>query len=130
MILNADKVNLNKWMGTAATTADTSTAEASKPFEVPKNIQFTLNTSADQVIYDNVTYNNIKGTLDIGNETITLKDLNMQALDGTIQLNGSYSTKDNKLKPAINLAYQLNQLDVAKTFKAFNTVKYLMPIGE
>src|SRR5690606_28300278 len=80
--------------------------------------------------YDKVAYNNVKGQLNIANETVTLQNLSMQALDGTIGLNGSYSTRDSKLKPAISFAYNLQNLNVEKTFKAFNTVKLLMPIGE
>ncbi|MFT4023423.1 MAG: AsmA-like C-terminal region-containing protein, partial [Flavihumibacter sp.] len=54
----------------------------------------------------------------------------MEALGGSIGLNGSYSTKESKLKPDISFQYQLNNLDVEQTFKAFNTVKALMPVGQ
>lgn len=126
--LTADKVDLNKWMGTAS--EEEPTAGSSQPFAVPSNIRFGVNANVDQVVYDKVNYNKVKGQLNIANETVTLQNLSMQALDGTIGLNGSYSTRDNKLKPAISFSYNLQNLDVAKTFQAFNTVKYLMPIGE
>jgi hypothetical protein len=127
--MQADKLDLNKWMGTSTEAAPEATA-SSQPFAVPDNIRFTVNAAVDQVNYDKVAYNNVKGQVSIANETVNLQNLSMQALDGTIGLNGSYSTRDNKLKPAISFAYQLQNLDVAKTFKAFNTVKYIMPIGE
>ncbi|MBU7576803.1 MAG: hypothetical protein KAF40_01980 [Flavihumibacter sp.] len=115
-------------MGTAS--EEEPTAGSSQPFAVPSNIRFGVNANVDQVVYDKVNYNNVKGQLNIANETVTLQNLSMQALDGTIGLNGSYSTRNNKLKPAISFSYNLQNLDVAKTFQAFNTVKYLMPIGE
>jgi hypothetical protein len=127
--INADKINLNKWMGTASTD-EPSVNASSTPFAVPANIRFTLKSQANQVVYDKVTYNNVRGTVVLANETVSLQNLNMEALDGTIGLNGSYSTKESKLKPAISLTYQLNNLDVEQTFKAFNTAKYLMPAGE
>lgn len=127
--MQADKLDLNKWMGTSTEAAPEATA-SSQPFAVPDNIRFTVNAAVDQVNYDKVAYNNVNGQVSIANETVNLQNLSMQALDGTIGLNGSYSTRDNKLKPAISFAYQLQNLDVAKTFKAFNTVKYIMPIGE
>lgn len=126
--MQADKVDLNKWMGTS--TEAVPEEGSSQPFAVPDNIKFNIDANVDQVMYDKVAYNNVKGKLAIANETVTLQNLSMQALDGTIGLNGSYSTRDNKLKPALNFAYQLQNLDVAKTFQAFNTVKYLMPIGQ
>ncbi|AXY74923.1 hypothetical protein D3H65_13400 [Paraflavitalea soli] len=129
--VSADKVDLNKLMGATSDAPDTATAAATTaPFAVPKNIQLTLNTKVDQVKYDKVDYNNINGTLVLKDETVALKDVKMNALDGTIGLNGSYSTKVSKTKPDITLAYDVQNLDVQKTFNAFNTVQKLMPIGK
>jgi len=129
--VSADKVDLNKLMGATSDAPDTATAAASTaPFAVPKNINLTLNTMVDQVKYDKVDYNNINGTLVLKDETVALKDVKMNALDGSIGLNGSYSTKVSKSKPDITLAYDVQNLDVQKTFNAFNTVQKLMPIGK
>lgn len=131
--VTADKVDLNKFMGTATTTPaakDTAAATTGDPFAVPKNMDLTLNTKVGNLKYDKVDYNNINGTLQLQNETVALKNVQMEALDGTIGLNGSYSTRENKKKPAISLAYDVQNLDVQKTFLAFNTVQKLMPIGK
>lgn len=123
----ADKVNLNKWMGASKAGTDTAT---SKPFEVPANLGLALNFSAGQVRYDKVNYDQVKGNLLIKDQTVALQQLTMQALGGAIGLTGSYSTKVSKTNPDIHFSYDLKNLDVAQTFKAYNTVKYLMPIGE
>lgn len=138
--VSADKVDLNKLMGTtsatpaAPATKDTAAAAgnapASEPFAVPKNINLTLNAKAGSVKYDKVDYNNVSGTLQVKDETVGLKDVKMQALDGTIALGGSYSTKASKKKPDIALSYDLQNLDIQKTFMAFNTVQKLMPVGQ
>mgnify|MGYP001278393681 FL=1 len=137
--VTAGTVDLNKLMGTstdaaATTTATDTTAAAattsSAPFAVPANIAFVLNAKADNVIYDKVEYKNVRGVLELKNETVTLKDVKMEALGGNIAVNGSYSTRENKQKPAIALGYDLQNLDVQKTFYAFNTVQKLMPIGQ
>jgi hypothetical protein len=141
--VSADKVDLNKLMGTtSATTGSTpapatkdtvavsGNAPASEPFAVPKNINLTLNAKAGSVKYDKVDYNNITGTLQVKDETVGLKDVKMQALDGTIALGGSYSTKVSKKKPDIALTYDVQNLDIQKTFMAFNTVQKLMPVGQ
>jgi hypothetical protein len=129
MVVNADKVNLNQWMG-QPTINDTAGKAASLPFAVPANIHFNLNASADEVQYDKVVYKQVKGLVVLNDQTVTLQNLTMQALGGSIGLNGAYSTKISKTKPAINLSYSLKNLDVEQTFKAFNTVKFLMPVGE
>jgi len=139
--VSADKVDLNKLMGTSSTPASTTpakpagkdsaaTAAASEPFAVPKNINMTLNVKANNVKYDKVDYNNVAGTLLLKDETVTLKDVKMQALDGNIALGGSYSTKASKKKPDISLTYDVQNLDIQKTFFAFNTVQKLMPVGQ
>jgi hypothetical protein len=138
--VSADKVDLNKLMGTTTATpaapaakdtaATKATPAASEPFAVPKNINLTLNAKAGSVHYDKVDYNNISGTLGIKDETVSMKDVKMQALDGNIALGGSYSTKVSKKKPDISLTYDVQGLDIQKTFLAYNTVQKLMPIGQ
>lgn len=130
--ISADKVDLNKLMGATSDAPDTATAATSTtaPFAVPKNIQLTLNTKVDNVKYDKVDYSNINGGLQLKDETVALKDVKMNALGGSIAVNGSYSTKLSKTKPDISLAYDVQNLDVQKTFMAFNTVQKLMPIGK
>lgn len=129
--VSADKVNLNDLMGTSATTAaDTAAAASSPPFEVPKNVAFTLNANVDKLIYDKVEYDNLKGTVAIKDQTVSLKDVAMKALGGNLSLSGYYSTKANKKTPDISLSYDIKDLDAEKTFNAFNTVRLLMPIGK
>jgi hypothetical protein len=133
-----DKMNLNDWMGTepapagtpAATEATTASSVTSDPFLVPGNLNITLNAKAGNVKYDKVDYNNIVGTLLLANETVTLRDVKTDALDGTIAFNGSYSTRTNKKDPAITMSYDVQNVDVQKAFMAYNTVQKLMPIGQ
>ncbi len=127
--LNAGFVDLNKLMGTGASSTP-ETAAASKPFAVPGNINFVLNTKAEKVLYDKVEYNNVNGTLQVKDQTVFLKNVRTEALDGTIAMDGYYSTKVDKNKPDILLNYSVKGLDIQKTFLAFNTVEKLMPIGK
>ncbi len=133
--VSADKMNLYDWMGTTtntatATTTSTTTAGSGKPFLVPENVNFTINANADQVKYGKVDYNNISGTLLMNDEKLNLQNIKTEALDGTIVINGSYSTKINKTKPDISLSYDIKNMDVQKAFYAFNTAQSLMPIGK
>ncbi|MFT3747002.1 MAG: AsmA-like C-terminal region-containing protein [Agriterribacter sp.] len=128
--VKADKLNLNDFMGTEPATADSTKAGISEPFVVPKNIAFTLNAAVDKLTYDKVDYNNLKGTVAIKDQTVSLKDVQMDALDGKIAVSGSYSTKASIKNPAIALTYDVSNLSAEKTFSAFNTIRMLMPIGK
>src|SRR6185436_823497 len=111
-------------------TTSTSSASSSGPFAVPANINLTVNAKADNVKYDKVDYKNINGTLLLADETVKLQNVKTDALDGTMNFNGSYSTKVSKQDPAISINYDVKDLDVQKTFYAFNTIQKLMPIGQ
>ncbi|MBS1974139.1 MAG: hypothetical protein JST13_07285 [Bacteroidetes bacterium] len=129
--IKADKVDLDKWMGTMpADTATGSSKAPSPPFAVPANLDLILNAGVDKVHYDKVDLQNLSGTLAIKDETVTLEHVKSNALDGAIEINGSYCTRTSKTKPDISLAYNVQKLDVQKTFFAFNTVQKLMPIGK
>lgn len=135
--VHADRINLNDFMGSASTaTTDTSsnsntnTAANQAPFAVPKNIAFTLNAGVDKLVYDKTEYNNLKGTVAVKDETVTMKDIQMDALDGKIGLSGLYSTRKDKKTPDIALSYDVSGLSAEKTFYAFNTVQKLMPVGK
>lgn len=125
--VHVDQLNLNDFMGTDTATSNNSTAE---PFVVPENVSFTLNAGIDKLTYDKTNYENVKGTVIIKDQTVDFRNLQMNALDGTIGLNGMYSTKANKKQPDISLAYDVKNLNAEKTFYAFNTVQQLMPIGK
>ena len=126
--VNADKINLNDWMGVDEDTATAS--PATSPFKVPGNLDVVLNTKVDNVKYDKVDISNLTGSLKIEDEGVKLNNIHGNALDGEISINGSYSTKENKLKPAIFMSYNVDKVDIQKTFYAFNTVQKLMPIGK
>ena len=133
LAVNADKINLNDWIGVAAdtTTAKTTTAgSSSKPFVVPANLDIALDTKIGNLKYDKVDIQNLSGSLQIADEAVKLKSVQGNALDGTIKINGSYSTKESKTKPTIAMSYDVSQVDIQKTFYAFNTAQKLMPIGK
>jgi len=136
LTINADKVNLNDWMGVPVETtvnANTTKIEKSstdKAFVVPANLDIALNTKIDNLKYDQVDIQNLSGSIQIKDEAIKVNNVNGNALDGTIKINGSYSTKESKAKPAIAMSYDVAQVDIQKTFYAFNTAQKLMPIGK
>lgn len=130
MVVNADKINLNDWMGTSTDAADSKNSEASQPFIVPGNLNINLTTKVGNLYYDKFDLSNLSGNLSISNETVVLKDVAGNALDGNMKINGSYSTLESKKKPAISLQYDVGGIDIQKAFYAFNTVQKLMPIGK
>ncbi|MDP4283673.1 MAG: AsmA-like C-terminal region-containing protein [Bacteroidota bacterium] len=128
LTLNADKINLDDWMGVETDT--TSPSPASAPFVVPANLDVVLNTKVDQLHYDKIDISNLTGSLKVEDQAVKLTNVHGNALDGDITINGTYSTKENKAKPTIAMSYAVDKADIQKTFYAFNSVQKLMPVGK
>src|SRR5690606_5103067 len=127
LTVNADKINLNDWMGVSE---DTTATDGSAPFVVPKNLDIVIHAKADKVNYDKIEIDNLGGSLSVRNEEVRLNDIHGNALDGSITINGTYSTRESKTNPAILMSYSVDKVDIQKTFYAFNTVQKLMPVGK
>jgi len=127
--LKAGEIDLNELMGVSADTT-TKNTPASAPFIVPANLNIVVNALADKVKYNNLIIQNLSGGLQIADETVKMNNIKGNALDGQIAVSGYYSTKENKKKPAISMAYDVKSVDIQKTFLAFNTFQKIMPIGE
>jgi hypothetical protein len=81
-------------------------------------------------LYDKLDISNLYGAVLIKDQAVKLSNVNGNAMDGKIKINGSYSTKENKVKPVIAMSYDVQEVDIQKTFYAFNTSQKLMPIGK
>lgn len=127
--LSAGHVDLNRWMGTPTKPAG-GTTTSSEPFVVPAGLDIILNAKAASVHYDKLDISDLSGVLHISDETVKLENVKGKALDGTIEVGGYYSTKASHSKPDISLSYDVKNVDIKKTFYAFNTIQKLMPVGK
>jgi len=128
--------DVNEWMSDDETTTATSTVTDSSTsdeelsvVEVPKNINFTLNSGIGKLHYDDLDIEDFIGVLIIRGGEIIMQQLSMKALEGSIAMNGKYSTKDMS-KPSISYEMNLTNIDLPKTYQAFKTVQKLAPILE
>lgn len=96
--------------------------------EIPENIDFTLSSRFDRVIYGNLNITNVNGVIKISDQTLRMQDLSMNMLNGMLVMNGSYNTREPE-SPAIDLGLDIRQFDIQSAFNAFNTFAILAPIG-
>lgn len=131
--LIADKIDVNKFMGTTSAsvtpTATTAAAPAAstEPFLVPGNLDIELHTTVGTLLYDNITLTNVAADLVIRNQVVNLQNLSGKGLDGAFKMNGFYSTKTDKKTPDIQFDYNVTGVDIQKTYNSFATVQKLMP---
>ena len=129
---SSNLLNINELMGEGeevSTDAPATDSTSLEVFEIPANIDFTLNANYKKLIYDNMDITNMVGGLVLRDQTIGFKDVSMNLLGGTIQMGGSYNSQNIK-KPSIDFNLALQQFGMQETFKTFVTMQKVAPIAQ
>ncbi|MFH1120913.1 MAG: AsmA-like C-terminal region-containing protein [Bacteroidota bacterium] len=128
MQLNSAYFNVNDFMTEPAGTSGAADTAAMGIVEIPAGIDFVMDASFGQVVYDNMDLKNVKGKLRVKDQQMTLDNLNMNTLEGSIGVNGTYSTLIAG-KPVVDFRLDIRDVDVQKAFKTFNTLQKIAPIA-
>jgi len=128
--LKADEINLAEWLTSVKDTSKMqATASAPAALKVPANINFIIKAEVNNFHQGNLDMHNLSGTMIVSDETLHFKQVKADALDGTMVIDGTYSTKEGRENPIIAMTYDVNDVDMQKTFLAFNTLQKIMPVG-
>lgn len=128
----ANKIDLGDFMGDEGPESEETIVEEEGEMtviEIPKNIDFFLSTQIKELLYDNIEIKNVEGGLQLKDGIASMKNLNMQMLEGKLKMNGNYSTQDIE-KPAFDLDLEAQNFDVKQCFDAFNTIQKIAPIAK
>ncbi len=133
--LKSSLLDINELMSSS----DTSKAKATTPVDtakmsvvaVPSNLDVNLNANIEKMLYDNLTISKVSGDVGIKDSKMSLNNLKLtiDELEGTMKLNGVYNTQNLK-KPLVDFDIDIANFDIPKTFKTFNSVQKLAPIGK
>ena len=137
--VNSNRFNVNEWMvdnvsekptagAVAATKAPTSATKADGVLQIPKYFDLTLNSHVNQLVYDNLKLDDVKGQVVVNNETVKLNNLDFNTLGGAFTTTGSYSSRDLS-HPKFDLGLNIKNLNFQNAFQAFNSVKTLIPLA-
>ena len=132
--LTSSLIDLNQLMGSTSTDTAVATpapvdTAAMAVIEVPKNIDFVLNSTIGRILYDKLDIANVAGGIIVRNARVSMENLKMSLLDGSMVMSGYYDTKNTK-KPSINFDLNISNFDIQKSFDAFNTVQKMAPISK
>lgn len=135
---SSNNIDLDQIMGVSTSTStasSTSTAEPApadpnaEPILIPENVDFTLNTNIQKLRYNGIDVNNITGNVNMKEEVASLNGLTMNTMGGTVGLRGSYDSKNHN-KPAIDLGYNLKEIDIQEITSHFLTIEKLAPVAK
>ena len=96
---------------------------------VPPKVDFDLDATVAELIYDKLTMRNARGRLRVKDQRVTLEDFRMNTLGGEIGLTGFYETT-NVAKPTFDVGLKMTKVDIPSAFAAFTTVQMLAPVAK
>jgi hypothetical protein len=124
----SNSFDVNEWMSEEETPAIEDTA-ALEPVEIPKNIDFVLNSKIDKVIYDNMTMENLTGNIIMRDGMVKLDQVTFNTLGGTMGLNGTYDAADIR-KPKFDFAMSIKNMNIKSAYETFNSIQTLAPVAK
>jgi hypothetical protein len=97
--------------------------------EIPANIDFTLTSSINKLLYTNMEITNFKGMVKVAEQKLNFNNVSLNTLGSSMKLDGFYETTNPK-KPNVDMKFGIQNLDIQKAFATFNTIKKIAPIAE
>ncbi len=121
--------NLNQFMDEEPAPETTDEPMELSVIEVPENIDFALQSRFERIVFGDLEITNASGAIRVADQTVSMNNLRMNLLGGSMTLNGSYATH-NVTQPVIDFDMNISRFDIANTFNTFNTFAAIAPIGE
>ncbi|MDZ4668334.1 MAG: AsmA-like C-terminal region-containing protein [bacterium] len=125
-VFNANEYLTKEPAAGSEVVADTSLMTV---FEVPANIDFTLNSKIGKLLYTNMEITRFVGNIRVVNQQLIFQNMSLSTLGSDITMKGFYETKNVK-KPTVDIDFGITNLNIQEAFKTFNTVKKLAPAAE
>jgi len=111
---------------------DTTTVEdptSLTVMQIPGNIDFDIDALIDEFSYNKIKAQNVKGHIIVRDGILSMREVEMNILNGTISMNADYDTRDN-LKPVMKADFDMQNIAVKDAFNTFNTVQKMTPAAK
>ncbi len=122
-------MNVDDLMSSGEESVEQVDTSAMAIVELPHNLDFTLNSTFNKIIFGTINIDNAKGVLVLSNSKLTFKNISLTTMGGTMLLNGFYTTEDIA-NPNVDVALKIKNVLFTEIFKQVETVKKLAPIFE
>jgi len=124
--VNSKYIDLNQLMPKSASNDPLA---AGKPFEVPDNINFTIQSSVNKALYEKMNITGIAGKMFIKEQKVILDGLNMNMLSGKVLVSGAYSTPKNAV-PDFDFKMDIKDFDLPTAYQSLSTIRHFLPIAK
>ena len=126
--LTSDSFNANEFITEGEESVSTGDAVPMSVIEIPANLDLRLVSSMKLIQFDKMKIENVKGLIVVKNAKAQLTNLSMNMLEGSMNMNGSYGTKDIK-NPSINFGLNVKDFDINSAYTSLNMIKEMIPVA-
>ncbi|MEA3478467.1 MAG: AsmA-like C-terminal region-containing protein, partial [Bacteroidota bacterium] len=129
---NSEYFNVSNFMAEEETGTGSTASEAPgdlSAIKVPEKIDFKLSSSFTKLLYDNILLKNVKGTILVKDETVFLDKLHADLYEGTLEINGTYTTLDRD-NPLVDVDLSLKEISITDAYASFDIMEKLAPVAE
>ncbi|MBN2862040.1 MAG: AsmA family protein [Bacteroidales bacterium] len=96
---------------------------------IPDNIDFDFNALINDLKYDKISANDLKGHIIVRDGVLSIRETGMNILGGIVAMNADYDTRDT-LKPVLRTDFDIKSFGVKDAFNTFNTIQKLAPAAQ
>jgi cell division septum initiation protein DivIVA len=114
--------------GEELTASETEESSDLTAVDIPANIDFQMTSTFGKLIYDSIEMTNVKGDIIIKDQRIQMDNLYAELLDGSMDINGYYDSKDIE-KPAVKMGLAIKDFDIQKAYSTFGMIKKYAPLA-
>lgn len=127
--LQSNHLNLDDFMTTDTTAVATTDTTSMGIIRIPDNIDFQMQANMKEVLFDGMKFANLKGQLIVKNQQVNMKNLALNTMGGSVNVNGAYATPD-KAPASLNAGFAMKDITFADAYRELDMVKQLAPIFE
>lgn len=131
--VSSEQLDCNQLIRSISLPSDTLAAESDtvstevKLFVIPKNLDFELQTDFRKVYYEKVTFNNVRGAVDIRNQSVYLKQLSMKGMGSDMNTTLVYQAKSPE-EGFAGFDFRLHNINIGKLVDFAPSLDTIVPM--
>lgn len=137
LYVKSSLLDLNELMGAVPASEESAEAPAETPaepaaagtaIEVPKNLDLSLQTTLQKILFQKMTITDFTGALAVKGGTVDMSKLAMKAFGGSLSASGSYSTAESVDAPRLKLKADISHASFSRTFDELELIQKIVPL--
>lgn len=138
LYVKSSLLDLNELTGAIPASDDSAEASDAEPVQasagttiaVPKNLDLSLQTTLQKILFQKMTITDFTGALAVKEGTVDMSKLAMKAFGGSLSASGSYSTAESVDAPRLKLKADISHASFSQTFAELELVQKIVPLFE